>query len=478
MFRALLLLLSVSSLLVPGAVSAWTLDEALMPENVSLTFTHRTRYEGLDDPFRTANAGQSYTDILVHRTLIHGRVTLPGRVTIGAELQDSRAHLTSDSIRNNTIQNALEILQAYAAIEADVSDGHLLARGGRITMDVGSRRFVARNRYRNTINGFTGLDFDWHEGEGGDALNVRAFFTLPVERAPNPTVRANRSRRLREDRIVMDEESFDVLFWGLFVARDLGALPLGIDLRGEAYLFGLHESDAPDRPTRNRQLFTPGFRLFSKPAKGELDVTLEAALQVGQSRASTTSTRELDHLAWFVHQTTGYTFDAPWSPRLAFQFDFASGDSNPLDGNNNRFDTLFGARRFDFGPTGIFGPFARSNIISPGLRLQVKPSKRVSSFVAARTYWLADRRDGWTTSGVRDDFGESGDHVGTILELRVRWTAIPDNLKLEAGYAHFFKGEYVKRGFPTPDTTPPGLVTPANDHGDSEYVYTQATLSF
>ena len=62
-------------------------------------------------------------------------------------------------------------------------------------------------------------------------------------------------------------------------------------------------------------------------------------------------------------------------------------------------------------------------------------------------------------------------------EVRVRWTAIPDNLKLEAGYAHLFKGEFLKRGNPTASGAPDAVV-PANDHGDTDYFYTQATLSF
>ena len=46
-------------------------------------------------------------------------------------------------------------------------------------------------------------------------------------------------------------------------------------------------------------------------------------------------------------------------------------------GENNRFDTLYGARRFDFGPTSIYGPFIRSNLNSPALRLFFKPEKTI-----------------------------------------------------------------------------------------------------
>lgn len=443
------------------AQAKWTLDEALMPEGLSLELNHRTRYELLDDPFQTANAGQSRVDVLVHRTLLHGRVSLPRGFTVGAELMDSRAHFDGDAALNTTIVNPVELLRAYVAYEGEQAGGRLAARAGRITMDVGSRRFVARNRYRNTINGFTGLDVEWKGGAERDGLVLRGFFTLPVQREPNPQSASARRDRLRDDDVVFDTESFDVLFWGLYAARDFEGVG-----RGEVFFFGLHESDARDRPTRNRQLFTPGFRLFRSPARGAFDYTIEAALQAGQSRASGGSRQELDHLAGFAHLTLGYTADAPWSPRLAFQWDYATGDGDPDDGNNERFDTLFGARRFDFGPTSLYGAFARTNLHSPGLRLQVKPHARVSSFVAARTFWLASKSDAWTTSGLSDSTGSSGNHIGTQVEIRVRWDILPGNLLLESGYAHLFAGEYLDNA--------PG----SNGSRDTDYFYTQAVIGF
>ena len=193
------------------------------------------------------------------------------------------------------------------------------------------------------------------------------------------------------------------------------------------------------------------------------------AVQVGQSRRNAVTTSENDHFAGFVHGTLGYTFDAPATPRLAFQFDWASGDSSPNDGNNERFDTLFGARRFEFGPTGIYGPFARANLITPGIRAEIKPSDSVTAFAMARSFWLASKTDGWTTSGVVDPRGSSGDHIGTQIEFRVRWRIIPETVLLEAGYAHLFTGEFI-------DTN--STSSTSNRQGDSDYVYTQAKINF
>jgi hypothetical protein len=461
--RALtMVVLAVLCTVAPTPARAeWTLNDAIMPEGISLSVNHRTRYEYLDDEFRIGRSGD--TDVVAFRTLVHGRVDLPHGLTVGAELEDSRAEKNSDTFLNTTIVNSMELLQAYMEYERpETFGGTLKGRGGRITMDVGSRRFVARNRFRNTINGFTGIDLEWKDDGNRNGLVLRGFWTLPVHREPT----ALRQARLKDNDIVFDTETTHVNFWGLYAARDFEDVG-----RGEIYLFGIHESDSNDRPTRNRQLATPGFRLFRKPSKGRFDYTIENAIQFGTSRLSSSNTsaagqKELDHFAHFHHLTLAYTFDVAWSPSVALQYDFASGDRNPNDGDNGRFDTLFGARRFDFGPTGIYGPFARSNVHTPGLRVQVKPHARVSSFVAVRAFWLAADEDFWVPAGVRDPKGNSGSYVGSQVEIRVRVEVIPKNVRLEVGYAHLFAGEFIEDA-PT-----------SNDEGDSDYVYTQVVLGF
>jgi phosphoglycolate phosphatase-like HAD superfamily hydrolase len=156
---------------------------------------------------------------------------------------------------------------------------------------------------------------------------------------------------------------------------------------GEIYLFGLQEEDSPALPTRNRELYTPGLRFSRKAADAAWDFDFESAIQFGTLRGS-------------------YTFAASGSPHLAVLYDYASGDKSSADNDSNRFDTLYGARRFEHGPTGIYGAFARSNIQSPGVRISRKPHAQIDGMIGYRAYWLASDTDAWTTSGLRDASAE------------------------------------------------------------------------
>ncbi|MEO1029745.1 MAG: alginate export family protein, partial [Pseudomonadota bacterium] len=184
---------------------------------------------------------------------------------------------------------------------------------------------------------------------------------------------------------------------------------------GTLYIFGLQEEDNSDFETRDRNLFTPGFRINKPASAGEIDFEIDGALQFGESNLSSNpAAPELDHFAQFFHAQFGYTFDGPGEIRLLAQYDFASGDSDPFDGDNNRFDTFFGARGFEYGQTGIFGPFARSNFHSFGVRAITKPASWFDGFVSYRAAYLASSRDVFTTAGVQDVTGAAGNFIGHL----------------------------------------------------------------
>jgi hypothetical protein len=387
------------------------------------------------------------------RTLLSAELRfLP--LVVGVELEDSRIWASGTTPLNTTLVDPLELLQGYVGLRGE----NVLARGdaasltaGRMTLDLGSRRLVARNEFRNTINAFTGLDLQW-TSPARDVL--RAFAVMPIVRLPSDP------KGLSDHRIELDRENVDALFWAAFFQ----SRPLAAQVTVEAYVLGLHERDSSIAPSSNRRLSTPGVRVLRPPTPGELDFQLEVMGQFGRSRASAaaTDTTDLDHLAFSLHASSGFRFDVPWGPRLVLQYDHATGDSSPGNGANNRFDPLFGARRFEFGPTGLYGAIARSNVSSPGVRFEVQPYRTVDAFAAYRLVWLASARDAWTTAALRDPTGEAGSFVGQQVEARVRWNVLPRNLSFDLGGAVFVRGEFAKHA-PNGKEAPP------------VYVYSQVT---
>ena len=119
-------------------------------------------------------------------------------------------------------------------------------------------------------------------------------------------------------------------------------------------------------------------------------------------------------------------------------------------------------------PTGIFGPFFRSNISSPGARVYFKPLPAVRLMLKFRVWWLAQARDVWVGSGLQDPTGRSGNFLGEDLELRADWVPFP-NLLFRAGYDHFFKGSYIENLAKVPGNPPAD---------DSDYFYVQTEIKF
>jgi hypothetical protein len=431
----------------------WTLEKALGdPDGLKVSASIRTRYEALHNQFRPGLDRND--DLVTIRTSIAAEYD-SGPIRIGGEVVDSRAYFgdPGSSIGTGEV-NALEPIQAY--VGADF--GALLGKGstttldaGRFVLDLGSRRLVARNDFPNTTTAFTGAKLEWR-GAGKERLTL--FYTMPQQRLPDD------KPSLLDNKVKLDREGDDLVFWGGFFSKPKIAGAANLDV----YFFALDEDDRPGHATRDRHLFTPGLRLFREPAAGKLDYQFEYAYQFGRiSTGTAAGAARQDVSAQTLHAELGYQFPGAWQPRLVALYDYGSGDRP--GGKYTRFDGLFGSRTSDWGPGALYGPLGRSNISSPGFKLEAKPTKRLDGFIAYRAAWLATSRDSFASTGVRDATGASGKFAGHQIWARARYWIIPKMVRFETGGAVLFDGRALKRA---PN---------ANGFGDTVYGYADVTIT-
>lgn len=414
-----------------------------LPDWIDLGLENRTRFETYDHPWRQSQAlgnGASDPQVALRSRL---RIGLGGNGPLRFlfEGQDARAYFNRDpgDFRDTTTVNEFDVLQLLGSLTVNNVFGTGLRTDvhfGRMTMDFGRRRLIARNDFRNTTNAFDGLH--WQIGQE-KAWRIRAFFVEPVVR----------------NAVKLDTQYATALFWGTYLESQ--HLPW---LQMDAYYLGLNDQHVVNTAKR-RAYSTFGGRLYKKPKPGELDYEVESAWQIGTHGAT-------DHFAHFQHVDLGYTLPLPWSPRLVAQYDYASGDRTPGDSQDEGFDTLFGARRFEYMPTGTFGPFFRTNIQSPGWRMIVTPTKYLILQIKHRVWYLAQSKDFFGSSGLRDPTGHAGTSLGHDVELRAQWS-LNSNLDVDVGYDHWFKGSYF-------DRLPASAGLPAGGNKDLDYFYIQIRI--
>jgi len=232
-----------------------------------------------------------------------------------------------------------------------------------------------------------------------------------------------------------------------------------------------------------RDIYTLGFRLKSKPGElGNWDYTVESAGQLGDYRdprpGALTPKGRLGHQAFMGVVQAGYTFSsASPKPRLGLEYSYASGDSNPFDGKHETFENLFPTNHKFYGYMDFI---CLQNIQDVRGILQVQPHPRMSLAVEGHGFWLANTHDsfynvggvarGGTGTTPGNGYGVNGNYssfVGSEVDL-IAGYALNRFTQLEAGYGHFFRGDYIEQSFSNP----------AFGSRDADYVYAQATISF
>jgi hypothetical protein len=247
----------------------------------------------------------------------------------------------------------------------------------------------------------------------------------------------------------------------------------------DLYVLHLHEEQA----TTSTNFFTIGTRFQSTPGyfapqepagydkdgKSMLppparkpvgfDYAGEFAVQLGE-------VADRDLLAFAAHIGAGYTFDAAIKPRLGLSYSYGSGDGDPIDGDIETFQNLFPTNHKFYGGMDVF---SWQNMHNIELSFQCAPMKKLTAKAAFHAFWLATTDDAWyrangvaTVRPLNGAARTAGNFAGTELDLVLGYT-LTKNVKLEAGYSHFFAGDYLS-------------ATGASD--DADFGYVMATIAF
>ncbi len=291
---------------------------------------------------------------------------------------------------------------------------------GRFSRDIGSRRLISRNVYGNSTTNYDGALARVSTGTWSAlALATRpVFYTYPT--------------------LVRDPRYTHLSLSGLYLTNSRHRAAVA-EVYGLAWRDGSGTAEAS-----RRSLNTFGARLSGNLGPGRrVEYETELAYQGGHVGART-------HDAWLQHAQAGYNFTAaPWKPRVLAVWDYASGDANPSDGRNDAFDPLIGDRRFEFGPIGLYGLIARSNLASPGAWVIVKPTAPLETWLQVRGVWLAEARDRWRSVNLGDATGAAGTHVGTQVEWRTRYRFSP-HLEFDGGVTVLRESHFVQVLKPSP----------------------------
>jgi len=426
-------------------------------------FQERLRGEIRENNFDFDSSVRSRTDDawLLNRVRLGVMWKPTSWLQIYAQGQDSREWF-SDRVKIPGLSgsegfDSFDLRQAYVQI-GNPDEFPLVVKVGRQALSYGDERLIGDFDWNNFTRTFDAVKLSWQEK------------TWQLDAFVSSVVVIDRGDFNTSDLFNGNDNHRDQIFSGLYFT-DKG-MPWG---SLELYTLWLSETNgntsnmqgavSPTRPTTglasmHSSFGTFGGRLHGDPKKlhgFEFDV--EGAYQNG-------TVTGLSLNAFAVHAGLGYNFDLPLQPRLWFEYNYASGDSDPSDTHSETFQNLFPTNHKFYGYMDLI---AWQNMHNPQVSIRFTPIKNVTAEVAYRAYWLASNDDVWYRANgltavrpLTPAARSASSFLGSELDFLVNWK-VNKHLSFQGGYSHFFPGQYLA------DTGPSD---PAN------FGYLMATINF
>jgi len=411
-----------------GAEGIRTKDLAWGKWKTSFGLEDRLRVEQKHD-FDLNDAAYDNGALIFQRLRINGRSTLQDQYEIFAEGLDARVY--SAHIRRTDQTNALDLHQAY--IRANGIGGLPIdLKLGRQELKYGKGRLIWAANWANRINRFDAAVA--HYKNGGFYADL--IYGSRVRYFDHSFDEGNKHDILTGTYMGWQKERTSPMVETYFLTNmDLGKIRTN---EGIVRKFVRH---------------TTGFRAQAT-VPGEIVCEIEVPYQFGRDGGS-------DISAYALHADAGRAFKtAAWKPEVNVAYNFASGDKTP--GNRNHtFTPLYQSTHE---PYGIMDFFRWQNMKETALEASLNPTGKLKLTTATSFFWLDSYRDYWyDSSGQRLRFkskGKADNYVGQEASLVAKYD-LSGAVKLDAGYAHFFSGDYVGD-------------TGARD--DADWFYVQTTL--
>jgi hypothetical protein len=449
---------------------------------LDLGLEYRARFEHRDNDLRRnkfrnneetrIGSAENIDEPLLLRTRAYvGIKNIFDPLRFAVELQDSRRNHGDYSREYDTRDvNQADILQGYLELnfkdtflgKDDLGNSRAIwVRAGRHAWEAIDRRLIARNEWRNTTNTFQGI-----RANIGDKKNDWQLELLAVKPVQRFTTRLDEVDHAQDFYGAIG----DWRGWSEYVTLE----PYYLLLKQDGSKVEYDTNGRPAKPNTkiDREIHTAGLRAYGLVGKSGFDYDASYVKQWGHQDNSKNLSQELDHDAYAYNAEIGYSFNHPWKPRLSAFYGVASGDKNPNDGKNQRFERLFGFAR----PWSNDDYIEMANIRTPKLRVEFDPKlsflDNVKVDAGFSWYRLDSATDQWGQGAkLRDENGNSGRDLGKEFDLRVRFP-LGQYAALNLGYAYFWAGDFVKDAVKIPKNN----IADPNRRDTSEFFYTELTL--
>jgi hypothetical protein len=407
---------------------------------------YRMRYHDEQNMARSRLNGED-NEFLLQRTRLYGDLKYNGWLRGYAEFLDATSSW-EDHPPRTIEENRADFINLFveAKLMEDCCGGSLSARVGRQELLFGNQRLISPLDWSNTRRTFDGADVFWKS----KTWDVDAFWTRPVPFSQHQFNDHN-----------FDHPDQSQEFMGVYATwHEIK------DHTWDFYYIRFEEDDLRANPILDSGAHLGSFDANTIGARYQGRCCdwlweFEGAYQFGDYLA-------LDQTAGFFTIGLGYDFkDLPWKPVFWTYFDWASGDSNPTDGDRGTFNQLF---PLGHKYMGFMDLVARQNIEDWNFLLTAKPCDKVTLLAWWHIFHLEEARDSlYNAAGgvIRTDAtGTSGTDVGQELDFIVQVQMTP-HADILFGYSHFFTGDYIS-----------DAAVGAQSGNDADFFYTQFSFKF